>query len=304
MSQNNYTLTGGSGFLGCTIKSHLSNKGHVVSLNRTGKDGIMVDISSAFILPVSFNPGIVIHAAGKAHMVPRTAAEEKEFFDVNFEGTKNLCSALELLSQKPKAFVFISTVAVYGQDVGNMITESYPLLGTTPYAKSKILAEEWLQNWAKEQNIKLAILRLPLIAGPNPPGNLGAMINGIRSGKYVGIGKSAARKSIVWAEDVAQIIPKVAEVGGIFNLTDGYHPSFKELEDCIAGLLRKRSPFHIPVPVAKTIAALGDIIGSRSPITSSKLQKMMSTLTFDDSKARELLDWKPSSVLDKLPTVL
>lgn len=299
-----FLITGSTGFLGSVIINELQKLDvEINTLGRNTKNDIQVDLSKG-AETLDGNYDLVVHAAGKAHIVPRNGAEEKEFFDVNFEGTKNLCSALERLSQRPKAFVFISTVAVYGQEEGYLITESYPLLGITPYAKSKILAEEWLQGWAKEYKITLAILRLPIIAGPNPLGNLGAMINGIHSGKYVGVGKSAARKSIVWADDVAKIIPKAAEVGGIYNLTDGYHPSFKELEDCIAGLFHKKSPFHIPVSAAKVIAALGDIIGSHSPITSSKLQKMMSTLTFDDSKAKKLLDWKPSSVLEKLPTVL
>ena len=44
---------------------------------------------------------------------------------------------------------------------------------------------------------------------------------------------------------------------------------------------------------------LGDPIS-----TSNKLNKMMSTLVFDDSKARRLVNWTPSKVLDKLPLVL
>ena len=46
----------------------------------------------------------------------------------------------------PKALVFISTVAVYGCESGELITEEHPLEGETPYAKSKILAEEYLTN--------------------------------------------------------------------------------------------------------------------------------------------------------------
>ncbi len=38
---------------------------------------------------------IILHAAGKAHSVPRSEAEKQMFFDVNLQGTKNLCAALE-----------------------------------------------------------------------------------------------------------------------------------------------------------------------------------------------------------------
>src|SRR5690606_24129185 len=102
--------------------------------------------------------------------------------------TRNLCRALEGLGNVPKSFIFISSVAVYGLQEGEGVGENHPLNGTTPYAESKILAESWLKQWAAENNVILSILRLPLIVGPNPPGNLGAMINGIKSRKYLSIG--------------------------------------------------------------------------------------------------------------------
>jgi nucleoside-diphosphate-sugar epimerase len=300
----NVLLTGSSGFLGKVIQTSLTNlKYNVITLGRASSNAIKADLQTG-IPAIGAAIDVVVHAAGKAHIVPRTEAESKEFFQVNFEGTKNLCQGLLRSGSSIKSFIFISTVAVYGLEEGQLIHENQPLKGETPYAKSKILAEAWLQDWAKQHNIKLGILRLPLIAGPNPPGNLGAMIKGINTGRYVGIGKSNARKSVVWAEDVAAIIPKVAEVGGIYNLTDGYHPSFKELEDRIAAAAGKKQPMHIPVPIAKSIALVGNLLGSNSPITTSKLHKMMSTLTFDDSKAKEKLNWHPSSVLHKLPIIV
>lgn len=42
--------------------------------------------------------------------------------------------------------------------------------------------------------VTLGIIRPSLIAGPNPPGNLGAMIHGMRSGKYFSVGKGEAKK--------------------------------------------------------------------------------------------------------------
>jgi NAD dependent epimerase/dehydratase family enzyme len=40
---------------------------------------------------------------------------------LNSEGTKNLCAAIDQLPQKPKTFIFISKVAVYGVDSGEQI---------------------------------------------------------------------------------------------------------------------------------------------------------------------------------------
>lgn len=38
---------------------------------------------------------VVLHACGKAHVVPKTEAEKQVFFDVNYTGTIHLCDALE-----------------------------------------------------------------------------------------------------------------------------------------------------------------------------------------------------------------
>src|SRR5690606_10001990 len=112
--------------------------------------------------------------AGKAHGIPNSATEEKVFFDVNYQGTVNLCKALEQ-SILPKAFIFVSTVAVYGVDFDENISEEHPLKGETPYALSKIKAELYLTEWCTKNDVILSIIRPSLIAGPNAPGNLGAM---------------------------------------------------------------------------------------------------------------------------------
>ncbi|HTM98849.1 MAG TPA: NAD-dependent epimerase/dehydratase family protein [Pedobacter sp.] len=305
MAQNSsYLLTGETGFLGLILSKVLAENGFIVKGFKLFSEPLKADISSPFIIKKDLNVDAIIHAAGKAHIVPRNPEEEKAFFDVNFEGTKNLCAALDQLNTKPKSFIFISTVSVYGLDSGSLITEDHPLKGKTPYAKSKILAEEWLADWAKSNGVKLCILRVPLIAGINPPGNLGAMINGIKSGKYLSIGKATARKSIVWAEDIARVIPNLVDVEGIFNLTDGIHPSFGELEEVISQALGKKKPFSIPIIVGKLLGKVGDILGRRFPINSDKLNKITSTLTFDDARARNVLDWKPSSVLNKMSETL
>ena len=69
------------------------------------------------------------------------------------------------------------------------------------------MAEEYLQEWCHNHNVILGILRPSLIAGPNPPGNLGAMIKGIESGKYFSIGGGKVRKSVLMVEDIARLVP-------------------------------------------------------------------------------------------------
>ncbi len=299
-------ITGASGFLGTILTDSLKRSGYLVkTLGKKASNEYQIDLDApkpGLMFDESFD--IVIHAAGKAHSVPKTEIEKQAFYQTNYEGTKNLCAWLTSNGKVPKSFIFISTVAVYGLTTGTLVGEDHPLNGTSPYAQSKIIAENWLANWSKAHQVTLAVLRLPLLAGPNPPGNLGAMIRGISKGRYLSIGRADARKSILSADDIPAILPLLAEKGGIYNLTDGYHPSFGELETAIATALGKKQPPKVPEFIARILAQIGNLMGNRSPINTDKLEKILSPLTFDDTKARDLLLWQPTSVLEKIKTFI
>jgi nucleoside-diphosphate-sugar epimerase len=287
-------LTGATGFLGKYIIKELSRFGTVDTVGRSGAT-YNVDLSSGKPA-LNKRYDLVVHNAGKAHSIPVTEYEKQLFYDVNFTGTENLLSSLESAGI-PGAFIFISSVAVYGLDTGINISEEHQLNATEPYGRSKILAEQLLSAWCKENNVVCSILRLPLIAGENAPGNLQAMINSIKKGYYFNIAGGKAHKSIVLAQDVAEILLRVSETGGIYNLTDGCHPSFQELAVAISVQLNRKAPtVNMPLAVASILGKVGDLLGQRAPINSLKLQKITSDLTFNDDKARNMLDWKPTAV--------
>lgn len=289
-------FTGASGFLGSNIYPLLKEVYNVKTVGLLPQDDYSVNLAKE-IPDLRERYDIVLHAAGKAHSVPKTEGERKAFFDVNLQGTKNLCVALER-SGIPRCFIFISTVAVYGCDYGENITEDHPLNGITPYAKSKRLAEEFLQKWCYEHNVVLGILRPSLIVGANPPGNLGAMIRGIYRRKYLSIAGSQARKSVLMVEDIARIIPMLVEKGGIYNVCDSYHPAVRELEEVVCRQLNRNLPLSIPYWLAKCMALVGDCLGKNAPINSLKLTKITKSLTFSNKKIISELGWRPISVLE------
>ena len=291
----NLLFTGASGFLGINILELLRQRYLITTVGLTAIDNIQCNIAEE-IPELSEKYDIVLHAAGKAHSVPKTEAESKVFFDVNLQGTKHLCAALENTGL-PKSFIFISTVAVYGIETGENITEDYPLNGTGPYALSKIQAEQFLKEWCGINNVTLTILRPSLIAGPNPPGNLGAMIKGISTGKYLSIGGGKARKSVLMVQDIANLIPLVADKGGVYNVCDSHHPSFHELEELICKQLNKSSVISVPFYIAKLLAIVGDLLGKYAPINSDKLSKITKSLTFSNEKAKKELAWESIDVI-------
>lgn len=288
-------FTGASGFLGYNIRPILEKTYDVHTIGLTDDDDIKINIAKE-VPPINTHYDVVLHAAGKAHVVPKTEAEKQVFYDVNYQGTINLCKALENAGI-PKVIVFISTVAVYGCEFGENIDEYHPLKGDSPYAKSKIMAEEYLTQWCLDHQVRLAILRPSLLAGKNAPGNLGAMVNGIKKGFYMNIAGGKVRKSVLMAEDIARLLPLLEEKGGIYNVCDTRQPTFGEISMSVAKQLGKRRPINIPYWMAWCMAKVGDLLGSKAPINSYKLEKMTKSLTFSNEKARKELGWEPMDVL-------
>lgn len=289
-------FTGASGFLGYNIRPILEKSYDVQTVGLTDADDYKINMARE-VPPINTRYDVVLHAAGKAHTVPKTEAEKQVFYDVNYQGTVNLCKALEVAGT-PKALIFISTVAVYGCEFGDLIDESHPLNGNTPYADSKIKAEKYLTEWCGKHGVVLGILRPSLLAGKNAPGNLGAMVNGIRKGFYMNIAGGKVVKSILMAEDIARLVPILEEKGGIYNVCDTRQPSFGEISESVARQLGKRKPLSIPYWVAWCMAKVGDLLGAKAPINTYKLEKMTKSLTFSNEKARQELGWEPLDVLD------
>lgn len=290
-------FTGGTGFLGANAKPLLDTMYEVTTIGITDKDELKANfVTDIPELPCRYE--IVLHAAGKAHVYPKTEAERKAFYDINLTGTINLCKALEKAGC-PRSFIFISTMSVYGSAPGNNDTEeSRALVGDSPYSDSKIKAEEFLTEWSKKNGVVLTILRPALLAGKNAPGNLGAMVNGIKSGRYLSIAHGKARKSMLMAEDIARLVPLVADKGGVYNVCDTRHPSFGELEALIASQLGKKAPISIPYWLAKCAAHVGEVLGDKFPINNARLAKMTTPSTFSSEKARKELGWEPLDVLE------
>lgn len=289
----NILLTGANGFLGSYIKMAFADQ----NLTTLGLSDCDLNYNLASGIPVLKNSfDIVIHAAGKAHTVPRNRVEKEAFFTTNVQGTLNLLYALEQTDKLPKTFIFISTISVYGVENAANFNESAPLIGETPYASSKIKAEKLLIEWGNQHQVNMLILRLSLLVGENPPGTLGSMVKAIRKRYYFRIGEGSARRSMVLASDVAQLITKSHNKSGIYNLTDGYHPSFMELEDSI-GRKYGKTIRKIPYWLALIAARAGDLF-TLLPINSRLLEKISHSDTYNDNKARMELGWEPGRVLD------
>ncbi|MEG0451251.1 MAG: NAD-dependent epimerase/dehydratase family protein [Lysinibacillus sp.] len=109
---------------------------------------------------------VCIHTAALVHK-KESQYQESDYFKVNTDLTIEIAEKAK--NQGVKHFIFLSTMAVYGQERGE-INQQSSLQPTTFYGKSKLAAEQALQAMQDAQ-FTVSIVRPPMIYGPNCPGN-------------------------------------------------------------------------------------------------------------------------------------
>lgn len=97
---------------------------------------------------------------------------EDQYFKVNRDLTMEL--AIKAKESGIGHFIFMSSFSVYGLngEIGGkgVITNDTPCKPTSFYGKSKLEAEKKIQQIANK-DFKVAIVRTPMVYGPNSPGN-------------------------------------------------------------------------------------------------------------------------------------
>ena len=84
-------FTGATGFLGSNVLPLLRQNYEVETLALDPNADFNINLVTDQIV-LSKQYDIVLHAAGKAHVIPKTEEEIKLFYDINYEGTKKLCN--------------------------------------------------------------------------------------------------------------------------------------------------------------------------------------------------------------------
>ncbi len=113
----------------------------------------------------------IIHCAALVHSAGKSASES-DWMRVNARLPEVL--AKKAKAEGVKAFVFMSTLAVYGFETGHITPDTYPPMPKTPYGRSKLEAERRISGlWDKR--FAVLILRCPMIYGKDCPGNYRAL---------------------------------------------------------------------------------------------------------------------------------
>ena len=274
-------LTGHTGFLGSVIYKELKKSFHVLTAGRDASCDYNLDFPKwDGALELKHSIDAIVHVAGLAH---NKAKSKEELIAVNTTSVQHLLSLA--FNNDIETFVYISSTAVYGKTYAVHIQENSSIKGKSDFALSKREAEKLIESFTLGSKL---ILRLPLVLGPNPPGNLGRLLKSISTGSHICLQGNQAQKSVVFASDVANFISQwlsqPQRISGTMNLCNKTAPTFNWIEDAIAEFGDHRFQFRVPI---KFLWVAVNWMRAKLNISIPLVGKLFYSLTFSDQLARE-----------------
>tara|TARA_B100000949_G_scaffold231671_1_gene244274 strand:- start:131 stop:1099 length:969 start_codon:yes stop_codon:yes gene_type:complete len=297
-------ITGSTGFVGRYLTKLLIQKGYeLVCLTRgrsqktsrkmttlTAKEEDF--ISKEFLMNAVNNCDAVIHLAGIADNNYIKNQEDKneldkinKIFPVTLYQVARKCAI--------KKFIFMSTIKVNGEytkDVPFMEESPLDVTNRNKYVKSKIDAEnELINNFIENDHELLSIIRPPLIYGEGIKGNIKTLIKIIKKGFPLPTTQLNNKRSMISIYNLSDLILRILEsqVSGLVrSCCKDTDITTKDLVRKIGFFLDKSKPdFYFP----KNLLKVGGVIFKKTDM----INKLTEPLIVDDTKTREIFNWKP-----------
>ena len=101
--------------------------------------------------------------------------------------------------------VLFSTIAVYGNSNGQILTEDTPVQPNTFYARTKLAAEKIVLNARGADGQPLGtVLRLGAVYGSRIKGNYERLVRALARHRFIPIGNGLNRRTLVYDKDVGR----------------------------------------------------------------------------------------------------
>lgn len=159
-------ITGVNSYVGTNVEKWLmkeTNNYYVETLDMKNPNWINFDFTKF---------DVVFHVAGIAHVSKKKSMEDL-YYRVNRDLTIQTAEIAK--SSGIKQFIFMSSMIVYSSKESQISTNTQPNPDNY-YGLSKLQAEEGLDK-LQNKNFKIAIVRPPMIYGPNSKGNFSKLIS-------------------------------------------------------------------------------------------------------------------------------
>ena len=212
--------------------------------------------------------------------IPYSYEAAQSYVDTNITGTLNLMNSSR--RHKVKRFIQISSSEVYGQANVFPIKENQLTVANSPYAATKIAAEQMCLSYYKSFNFPGVVLRPFNAFGPRQSARavIPTIITQLLSNKKkLNLGNINTKRDFNFIEDIISGIEKAILKkninGEIINIGSGYEISIKELLQLIMKIKGKK----VEIRIEKL----------RKRPSKSEVNRLLAS----NMKAKKLLNWKP-----------
>lgn len=274
----NVSITGATGFVGENLIDYLSpiDNINIQRLNLRISDWEMAGVDA------------IVHLAGKAHDLKKTSNPE-EYYQVNFDLTKKLYDAF--LVSDAKKFIFISSVKAAADVVKDILTEEPIPNPQTHYGKSKLMAEEYIQNQPLLVGKSYYILRPCMIHGPGNKGNLNLLYKFVQKGIPYPLAAFHNSRSFLSVINLCFVIKTLLEKevsSGVYNVADDEALSTNEVVSILAESMNKKPKlWAVSSKLIQFMAKIGDKI--KLPLNTDRLNKLTENYVVSNAKMKEVL---------------
>jgi nucleoside-diphosphate-sugar epimerase len=300
-----HLVTGGSGFLGNLIARRLLARGDRVKVLDLWEDNtrpreiefINCDIRNRDgVLQAMRGVDLVHHNVA---LVPLTKSGKK-FWDVNVEGSRIAADAA--VQAGVKAFIHMSSSALFGVPESCPITEATPMCPVEIYGRAKLAGERAVREICQKAGLPLIVIRPRTILGEGRLGIFQILFEWIRDGNNVFvIGDGNGKFQFVHAHDLMDAYLLALNLGkpGVYNVgTDRFGTVREALEHVIA---HANSPSKVKsLPAGLTIQSLrlADMLGL-SPLAPWHYLTYHKPFYFDVSGLLAM-GWRPKYSNDEM----
>lgn len=295
-------VTGANGFLGRHIVPALAREGWSVRRAVRSPEGTDGEVVINSIGPETDwqaaleGVDAVVHLAARVHYKNEEHAVQL-YRDVNVDGTLHL--ARYAATAGVRQFIFISTVLVHGRsnDGRAPFSESDVPTPRGLYGTSKAEAEAGLRALARDSDMKISVIRPPLIYGAGAKGNFALLTRAVRRGLPLPFAAIRNRRNFLSVQNLSSFIlhrlghSDPASNFEIFLLADRERVSTPEFIACLARASGKSARlFGIP---PKLLSAALRVTGRQD-----MQDGLIGSLELDISKAIAT-GWQPQVTLEE-----
>ncbi|SFL84229.1 NAD-dependent 4,6-dehydratase LegB [Salibacterium qingdaonense] len=223
----------------------------------------------------------VLHLASLI-AIPYSYHSPDTYVDTNIKGTLNVMQAAR--EQNVKKVVHTSTSEVYGTAQYVPIDENHPIQGQSPYAASKIGADQIALSFYRSFDLPVAVIRPFNTYGPRQSARavIPTIITQLAAGKTdIKLGSIHPTRDFNYIDDTVtgfiHMMKHEASIGEVINIGSNYEVSIGDLVDYI-------------VEVMDVSSLTIETEDQRIRPAKSEVERLWAA----NQKAKELIRWEPN----------